>query len=325
MTHVFKPFNKIVPSLGTQIACLAIKSGSRLFKTIANNILQDYNNQRKLIKKGTVINITPLHSATIEKAPKISLNDIYTCLNDYFSKYAKYKTTLKISAEKLKEYRKEFKEWFIPNTLISTGTGYNIIPVLNNTVKNYLTDKLKEPILWDAKRKYTMNIAVGKQLKRKTTKRFNHMLNQSTMKIQIDKENIVTAMCFCNLSITLTGCKKTKFGIKAINALLTVYKSLKLLQPPRVVMTTCHCKLNSPLDLASLGTWIKEKVNNANSFYSPDTTAYLTIIYATGIDQECKFVIRETGKCMISSKHELDNMRAGYNAVMSAVADFLKE
>lgn len=294
----FVPYAEIKPSLGTQIAKLGIIPHSKLFKRIVKNIKSQ----------------TDLHIRDIEKS-----------LLKYIRKYKDHvQNGTQID-------KKVFKDWAI----VSNFTETKIMTYVSQAVNEYisrLVNSIKQSHPWNEG--MSIHYTPPRSIKRRSTKKFNHMLNQITLKIDVDetspsttttlnKKKQVTVMCFSNLSLTLTGCNETQYGQMAVDALIKCYPSFEVLKPPYVVMTTIHYPLNIPMDLADAAIYIQRNIPRARSIYQPDTSSHLTIIYTMGDNSDCKFIIRESGKIMLSSRLPPEEIRPAYNTVIGTIVEYI--
>lgn len=203
---------------------------------------------------------------------------------------------------------KKLKDWTLDNTTTK------MIPYVNKAIENYIHSILNTN---------DIKLAPTKDTKRRTTKKFNYMLNQITLKVNVNSTDQVTVMCFSNLSLTLTGCTNVDYGQQAVDSLINSYHSFEIVKQPKVVMTTAHISFDTSFDLAELANHINKTIANARAFYEPDASSYLNVNYASETDQKCKFIIRESGKIMLSSNNKLEYMRAGYNAIIGTIIDYV--
>jgi hypothetical protein len=293
----FVPYAEIKPSLGTQIAKLGIIPHSKLFKRIVKNIKAQTN----------------LHIRDIEKS-----------LLKYIRKYKDH-----IENETPVE-KKVFKDW----SIVSNFTETKIMNYVAQSINEYISrliNSVKQSHPWDDN--MAIHYTPPRSVKRRSTKKFNHMLNQITIKVDVaeaspsttstKKMKQVTIMCFSNLSLTLTGCNETQYGQMAVDALVKCFPSFEILKPPYVVMTTIHYPLNIPMDLADAAIYIQKHVPRARSIYQPDTSSHLTIIYTMGDNSDCKFIIRESGKIMLSSRLPPEEIRPAYNTVIGTIVEYI--
>lgn len=293
----FVPYAEIKPSLGTQIAKLGIIPHSKLFKRIVKNIKAQTN----------------LHIRDIEKS-----------LLKYIRKYKDH------IQNGTPVEKKVFKDW----SIVSNFTEIKIMNYVAQSVNEYISrliNSVKQSHPWDDT--MAIHYTPPRSVKRRSTKKFNHMLNQVTLKVDVaeaspsttssKKMKQVTIMCFSNLSLTLTGCNETHYGQMAVEALIKCFPSFEVLKAPYVVMTTIHYPLNIPMDLADAAIYVQKHIPRARSIYQPDTSSHLTIIYTMGDNSDCKFIIRESGKIMLSSRLPPEEIRPAYNTVIGTIVEYI--
>lgn len=282
-------YSKIQPSLGTQIAKLGIKKNSKLYKTIVKYVATQTQQPKDLVERS---------------------------FDTYLDKYKDY---IENGVDD-KIIRKTFKEW----SLIDTNIKF--MEYVAKCVRDYIRSKVSEEhqtVVWSKSKGYGIHYSPPKEVKRRSSKRFNHMLNQITMRVDVTKEKKVTVMCFSNLSLTLTGCNRVEYGEKAVNAIIKQFSSLELLKAPYVVMTTIHYPMNVPIELSELAVYLQDKLPTAQTFYSPDNNSYLTVIYNIDENRKCKFIVRESGKIMLSGSMSPTLLRPAYNSVIGSIIEFV--
>lgn len=289
-------FSELKASLGTQNAKLGVKEGSKLYKEIINNI---------------------------KKAVNCTKTEAKECYKEYMKSYKEHQiSSYKKDIKELKTIDKKFKDWTIMNTDVQ------IKPIISEANNKYIESIINSE---NSKEKWNftdnplyIRYSEPKKIKKRTSKKFNHMLNQVTLKIDVDsdKEKIVqvTVMCFFNLSLTLTGCKDVKYGQTAVDAILNVFDCFELVKEPVVVMTTYHYPLKVKcLDLATLSQYLIDNVKVAKINYNPDIISFLRITYDKD-RSTCKIIVRESGKIMFSGgKVSTEFMKSVYENIIGLI------
>lgn len=180
----------------------------------------------------------------------------------------------------------------------------------------------------------------NKKTSKKPKKRFEYMLNQFTFRVCLN-DKIVTVMCFHNLCLTITGCKKNNHGKRAVDKILKVIPELEIINPARVVMTTIHYTIGQKLNISRLAQYLNsikevysestestestESNDKIKSYwdtmrleYRPDCVSYLKLEVG-----DVKFIIRYTGKIMQSCNGKITKMRPLYNLLTEKLGEFI--
>lgn len=292
----FKPFEQFIPSLQTHICKLSINTNTRLFQ--------------KICKKAT-------KQLSKDYDKKFSLRKI---THEFENFLRKVDETYKIidNREEIKEQMKKY------NKIVFPDTDCKISICLNRQLNKCI---LKRVSTRKGKR-IGFFIPEQKLRKRRTHKKFNHMSNQVTFKGPAS-DRVITIMCFANLSLTLTGCKKDSHGPEIVDRILELFPEFYILQDPWVAMTTYHFSYEFDLDLADLGIFIQNKFpnNGKNALwvnYDPDVYSYLKIYYAKDTKNCSKFIIRKSGKIMQSSPGVSKFMKPAYEILIESIIEYIK-